>query len=68
MRYPAKETAMSHERMMKEDSRLFRERKFEKGSVGKLMNAAGLLQGAFGSKDEPVGDDLCGNDLAAIGL
>jgi TetR/AcrR family transcriptional repressor of nem operon len=29
MRYPAKETAVKHERIVKEASRLFRERGFE---------------------------------------
>jgi TetR/AcrR family transcriptional regulator, transcriptional repressor for nem operon len=56
MRYPAKETAVKHERMVKEASRLFRERGFEKVSVGEVMKAAGLTHGAFyahfGSKEE----------------
>ena len=56
MRYPAKETAAKHERIVKEASRLFRERGFENVSVGEVMNAAGLTHGAFyahfGSKEE----------------
>ncbi len=56
MRYPAKETAAKHERIVKEASRLFRERGFENVSVGEVMRAAGLTHGAFyahfGSKEE----------------
>jgi len=56
MRYPAKETAVKHERIVKEASRLFRERGFENVSVGDVMKAAGLTHGAFyahfGSKEE----------------
>jgi TetR/AcrR family transcriptional regulator, transcriptional repressor for nem operon len=56
MRYPAKETAARHERIVKEASRLFRERGFENVTVGEVMNAAGLTHGAFyahfGSKQE----------------
>ena len=56
MRYPAKETAAKHERIVKEASRLFRERGFENVTVGEVMKAAGLTHGAFyahfGSKDE----------------
>jgi TetR/AcrR family transcriptional regulator, transcriptional repressor for nem operon len=47
MRYPAKETAAKHERIVKEASRLFRERGFENVSVGEVMRAAGLTHGAF---------------------
>ena len=47
MRYPAKETAVRHERIVKEASRLFRERGFENVSVGEVMKAAGLTHGAF---------------------
>jgi TetR/AcrR family transcriptional regulator, transcriptional repressor for nem operon len=47
MRYPAKETAARHERIVKEASRLFRERGFENVSVGEVMKAAGLTHGAF---------------------
>src|SRR5215468_2699043 len=47
MRYPAKETAAKHERIVKEASRLFRERGFENVTVGKVMKAAGLTHGAF---------------------
>src|ERR1700740_2165070 len=56
MRYPVKETAARHERIVKEASRLFRERGFENVTVGQVMNAAGLTHGAFyahfGSKHE----------------
>jgi TetR/AcrR family transcriptional repressor of nem operon len=47
MRYPAEETAAKHERMVKEASRLFRERGFENVSVADVMTAAGLTHGAF---------------------
>ncbi len=47
MRYPAKETAAKHERILKEASRLFRERGFENVTVGEVMKAAGLTHGAF---------------------
>jgi len=56
MRYPAKYTAAKHERIVKEASRLFRERGFENVTVGEVMKAAGLTHGAFyahfGSKQE----------------
>src|SRR5215469_14499368 len=55
MRYPAKETAAKHDRILKEVSRLFRERGFENVSVAEVMKAAGLTHGAFyahfGSKE-----------------
>jgi TetR/AcrR family transcriptional regulator, transcriptional repressor for nem operon len=47
MRYPPKETAAKHERIVKEASRLFRERGFENVSVADVMKAAGLTHGAF---------------------
>jgi TetR/AcrR family transcriptional regulator, transcriptional repressor for nem operon len=56
MRYPAKETAAKHERIVREASRLFRGRGFENVTVGEVMRAAGLTHGAFyahfGSKEE----------------
>jgi TetR/AcrR family transcriptional regulator, transcriptional repressor for nem operon len=56
MRYPAEETAAKHERIVKEASRLFRERGFEHVTVGEVMKAAGLTHGAFyahfGSKEQ----------------
>jgi TetR/AcrR family transcriptional repressor of nem operon len=56
MRYPAKETAAKHDRIVKEASHLFRERGFENVTVGEVMKAAGLTHGAFyahfGSKQE----------------
>jgi len=47
MRYPVEETAAKHERIVKEASRLFRERGFENVSVAEVMKAAGLTHGAF---------------------
>jgi TetR/AcrR family transcriptional regulator, transcriptional repressor for nem operon len=47
MRYPVEETAARHERIVREASRLFRERGFENVSVGDVMKAAGLTHGAF---------------------
>ena len=47
MRYPAQETAAKHDRIVKEASRLFRERGFENVTVGEVMKAAGLTHGAF---------------------
>src|SRR6201987_5141417 len=47
MRFPVEETAAKHERIVKEDSRLFRERGFENVSVAEVMKAAGLTHGAF---------------------
>ena|SRR5215831_14845480 len=41
------ETAAKHERIVKEASRLFRERGFENVSVAEVMKAAGLTHGAF---------------------
>ena len=47
MRYPAEETAAKHERIVKEASRLFRQRGFENVTVSEVMKAAGLTHGAF---------------------
>jgi TetR/AcrR family transcriptional repressor of nem operon len=47
MRYPVEETAAKHERIVKEASRLFRERGFQNVTVGEVMRAAGLTHGAF---------------------
>jgi TetR/AcrR family transcriptional repressor of nem operon len=47
MRYPANETAAKHERIVREASRLFRERGFEDVTVAEVMKAAGLTHGAF---------------------
>jgi len=56
MRYPVEEAAAKHKWIVKEASRLFRERGFENVSVGDVMKAAGLTHGAFyahfGSKEE----------------
>jgi TetR/AcrR family transcriptional regulator, transcriptional repressor for nem operon len=47
MRYTAKETAAKHDRIVREASRLFREKGFENVTVGEVMQAAGLTHGAF---------------------
>jgi TetR/AcrR family transcriptional regulator, transcriptional repressor for nem operon len=47
MRYPASETAEKHENILKEASRLFRERGFEGAGVAEIMQAAGMTHGAF---------------------
>jgi len=47
MRYPVEEPAARHARIVKEASRLFRERGFENVTVGEVMKAAGLTHGAF---------------------
>jgi len=70
MRYPAKETAAKHERIVKEAARLFRERGFENVTVGEVMKAAGLTHGAFyahfGSKQElQEAAIVCGQEVAA---
>src|SRR5262252_5379432 len=63
MRYPAEQTAAKHERIVKEASRLFRERGFENVSVGEVMKAAGLTHGAFyahfASKEELQAAAVC---------
>jgi hypothetical protein len=41
-----KETAVGHERIVKEASRLFRERGFENVTVGEVLRGAGLTHGA----------------------
>jgi hypothetical protein len=50
LRYPAEETAAKHERIVKEASRLFRQRGFENVTVSEVMKAAGLTHGAFYAK------------------
>jgi TetR/AcrR family transcriptional regulator, transcriptional repressor for nem operon len=45
MRHPVEETAAKHERIVKEASRLFRERGFQNVSVGEVMKAAGQSRG-----------------------
>src|SRR5215469_2245402 len=77
MRYPAKETAAKHERIVKEASRLFREHGFENVTVGEVMKAAGLTHGAFyahfGSKQElekaavAYGQELSANRARSYG-
>lgn len=47
MRYPPEETAAKHERILKEASRLFRERGFDGVGVAEIMKTAHLTHGAF---------------------
>ena len=47
MRYPARETAEKHEKILSEAARLFRERGFAGAGVADIMKAAGLTHGAF---------------------
>jgi TetR/AcrR family transcriptional repressor of nem operon len=47
MRYPARETAEKHEKILAEAARLFRERGFGGAGVADIMKAAGLTHGAF---------------------
>jgi TetR/AcrR family transcriptional regulator, transcriptional repressor for nem operon len=47
MRYPAVETEEKHARILKEASRLFRERGFANVSVHELMSSTGLTRGPF---------------------
>jgi TetR/AcrR family transcriptional regulator, transcriptional repressor for nem operon len=47
MRYPASQTTRKHEKILKEASRLFRERGFDGAGVAEIMKAAGLTHGAF---------------------
>ena len=71
MRYPVEETAAKHERIVKEASRLFRERGFENVSVGEVMKAAGLTHGAFyahfGSKEELQGAAVAYGQKVSLG-
>jgi TetR/AcrR family transcriptional regulator, transcriptional repressor for nem operon len=47
MRYPEKETAEKHARIVEEASQLFRERGFDDVTVAEVMKKAGLTHGAF---------------------
>ena len=47
MRYPVKETAERHQRIVLKASQMFRERGFDDVTVAEVMNAAGLTHGAF---------------------
>jgi TetR/AcrR family transcriptional repressor of nem operon len=71
MRYPVEETAAKHERIVKEASRLFRERGFENVSVGEVMKAVGLTHGAFyahfGSKEELQAAAVAYGQKASLG-
>jgi Bacterial regulatory proteins, tetR family len=57
MRYPAKETAAKHERIVKEASRLFRERGFEDVGAAEVMKAAGLTHGDSPRRTVWLGDE-----------
>lgn len=52
MRYSEKETAEKHNRILREASRLFRERGFDEVTVAEVMKKAGLTHGAFYSHFE----------------
>jgi TetR/AcrR family transcriptional regulator, transcriptional repressor for nem operon len=47
MRYPAAETAKKHRKIIREASRLFRERGFSGVSVAEIMQSTGLTHGPF---------------------
>jgi TetR/AcrR family transcriptional repressor of nem operon len=47
MRYPAEETAARHQRILREASRLFRERGIGGVSLPEIMKAAELTHGPF---------------------
>jgi TetR/AcrR family transcriptional repressor of nem operon len=70
MRYPAEQTAAKYGRIVKEASRLFRERGFENVTVADVVKAAGLTHGAFygrfASKEELHSAAVAyGQDLSA---
>jgi TetR/AcrR family transcriptional repressor of nem operon len=66
MCYPDKETAVKHERIVKEAFRLFRERGFENVSSGEVMKAAGLTPGAFYAHFGLKEVDECQRDRLAV--
>jgi TetR/AcrR family transcriptional repressor of nem operon len=47
VRYPAAETAEKHQRILREATRLFRDRGFDGVSIPQIMQAAGLTHGSF---------------------
>jgi TetR/AcrR family transcriptional repressor of nem operon len=62
VRYPAEQTAARHERILREASKLFRERGLNGVSVPEIMKAARLTHGPFynhfASKDELVAESV----------
>ena len=65
MRYPAKETAAKHDRIVREASRLFRKRGFENVTVGEVMKAAGVpdkIEGEMKKAVEDYAKKITGND------
>ncbi len=62
MRYPAAETAEKHKQIIREASRLFRERGFSGVSVAEIMQATGLTHGPFYSHF-PSKEDLMAKSL-----
>jgi TetR/AcrR family transcriptional repressor of nem operon len=62
MRYPAAETAAKHKSIIREASRLFRERGFSGVSVAEIMQATGLTHGAF-YNHFPSKEDLMAKSL-----
>jgi TetR/AcrR family transcriptional repressor of nem operon len=73
LRYPAEQTAARHERILREASRLFRERGFGGVSVPDIMKAARLTHGPFynhfASKDALIAeciDRAMGNMVSKI--
>src|SRR5882762_2728150 len=62
MRYPAAETAEKHKQIIREASRLFRERGFSGVSVAEIMQATGLTHGPF-YNHFPSKEDLMAKSL-----
>jgi TetR/AcrR family transcriptional repressor of nem operon len=62
MRYPAAETAEKHRKIIREASRLFRERGFSGVSVVEIMQATGLTHGPF-YNHFPSKEDLMAKSL-----
>ena len=62
MRYPAAETAEKHKQIIRQASRLFRERGFSGVSVAEIMQATGLTHGPF-YNHFPSKEDLMAKSL-----
>jgi TetR/AcrR family transcriptional regulator, transcriptional repressor for nem operon len=62
MRYPTAETADKHRKIIREASRLFRERGFSGVSVAEIMQATGLTHGPF-YNHFPSKEDLMAKSL-----
>ena len=62
MRYPASETAKKHKRIIRQATRLFRERGFSGVSVAEIMQATGLTHGPF-YNHFPSKEDLMARSL-----